>query len=158
MCLVCDRIQMIKEGTNQYFVKELQTGYVVIGDHQHFRGYTLFLCKQHKSELYELDPAYRAIFLEEMTMVAKSVSAAFSAEKMNYELLGSGGNTHMHWHLFPRRAGDLGEYGNGPVWRLPHDVMYSPDNIPSEEELEQMKNVLNSELDRRIYRRSAHEH
>ncbi len=158
MCLVCERIQMIKDGTNPFFVKELQTGYVVIGDHQHFRGYTLFLCKQHKNELFELDPAYRAIFLEEMTRTAEAVSAAFHAEKMNYELIGSGSTTHLHWHLFPRQAGDLGEYGNGPVWRLPEKVMYSPDNIPSEEELEQMKNELNSQLDRRIYRRPGHEH
>ena len=31
MCLICDRIEMIKNGTNKYFVKELETGYVVIG-------------------------------------------------------------------------------------------------------------------------------
>jgi len=37
MCLICDRIEMIKNGTNPYFVKELETGYVVIGDNQHFR-------------------------------------------------------------------------------------------------------------------------
>ena len=47
MCIICDRIKMIKEGTNPYFVKELETGYVVIGDHQHFKGYTLFLFKEH---------------------------------------------------------------------------------------------------------------
>ena len=49
MCFICDRINMIKDGTNPYFVKELETGYAVIGDHQHFKGYTLFLCKQHKN-------------------------------------------------------------------------------------------------------------
>lgn len=32
MCLVCDRIHMIKENTNPWFVKEPETGYVVIGD------------------------------------------------------------------------------------------------------------------------------
>lgn len=32
MCLICDRIKSIKEGTNPYFVKEFETGYVVIGD------------------------------------------------------------------------------------------------------------------------------
>lgn len=37
MCFVCNRINMIKEGTNPYFVKELETGYVVIGDNQHFK-------------------------------------------------------------------------------------------------------------------------
>ncbi len=30
-CAVCRRIQMIKEGKNPYFVKELETGYVVLG-------------------------------------------------------------------------------------------------------------------------------
>ena len=48
MCLICDRIQWILEGRNPYFVKELDTGYVVLGDHQHFEGYTLFLCKSTK--------------------------------------------------------------------------------------------------------------
>ena len=33
-CLVCERIDMIKKGSNPYFVKELETGYIVIGDHQ----------------------------------------------------------------------------------------------------------------------------
>jgi diadenosine tetraphosphate (Ap4A) HIT family hydrolase len=47
MCSVCDRISMIKNGTNKYFVKELETGYVVIGDYQFFKGYTLFICKIH---------------------------------------------------------------------------------------------------------------
>ena len=59
MCLICDRIEMIKRGENPYFVRELKTGYVVIGDHQHFRGYTLFLYKEHgdKTELFHLGKA-----------------------------------------------------------------------------------------------------
>jgi len=47
MCLICQRIELIKSGDNPYFVKELETGYVVIGDHQYFEGYTLFLAKEH---------------------------------------------------------------------------------------------------------------
>ena len=31
-CLVCSRIQEIKENRNPYFVCETETGYVVIGD------------------------------------------------------------------------------------------------------------------------------
>lgn len=90
MCFICDRIEMIKNGTNPYFVKELETGYVVIGDNQHFNGYTLFLCKEHKIELFHLDHTYKMKFLEEMSLVAEAVSKAFGAEKMNYELLGNG--------------------------------------------------------------------
>ena len=32
MCLICDRIEMIKNGVNPYFVKELKTGYFFIRD------------------------------------------------------------------------------------------------------------------------------
>ena len=50
MCLICERIEMIKNNQNKFFVKELKTGYVVLGDNQHFKGYTLFLYKKHKSK------------------------------------------------------------------------------------------------------------
>lgn len=62
MCFICDRIEMIKNETNPYFVKELETGYVVIGDNQHFKGYTIFLCKEHKTELFQLDNSTKMKF------------------------------------------------------------------------------------------------
>ena len=69
-----------------------------------------------------------------------------------HECLGNGeGGVHIHWHLFPRRAGDLENYGTngkGPVWMYPAEKMYSDENRPSEEELEQMKEKLLSELDK----------
>ena len=77
MCLICDRIEQIKNGTNPFLVKELETGYVVIGDHQHFKGYSLFLCKEHKTELFQLDYSTRTKFLVEMSVVAEAVSREF---------------------------------------------------------------------------------
>lgn len=150
MCLVCDRIKQIEEKTNPFFVKELETGYVVLGDHQHFKGYTLFLHKEHKTELFQLEPENRIKFLEEMTTVAEAVSKAFCAEKMNYECLGNG-DAHLHWHLFPRRAGDIDQYGSngkGPVWCYPMEKMYAEENKPREDELEAMKRALLTELEK----------
>ena len=149
MCEICDRIQMIKSGNNPFFVRELTTGYVVLGDNQHFKGYTLFLLKEHMTELFELEDNTRARFLEEMTIVAKAVSRAFGAEKMNYECLGNG-DAHLHWHLFPRTTGDLGNHGNngrGPVWWYPREEMYADCNRPSSKELEAMKQALRKELE-----------
>lgn len=149
MCLICDRIELIRKGKNPWFVKELKTGYVVIGDHQHFKGYTLFLCKEHKTELFELEQEVKTKFLEEMATVAEAVSRAFGAEKMNVELLGNG-DTHLHWHLFPRRDGDLEGYGNrgrGPVWWYPMEKMYDEANRPSQKELEELKGRLKKEID-----------
>ncbi|MGN0498153.1 MAG: HIT family protein [Acutalibacteraceae bacterium] len=152
MCFICDRIQMIENNENPYFVKELETGYVVIGDNQHFKGYTLFLCKQHKTELFHLDYDFKMKFLDEMSIVAQAVSNAFNAEKINYELLGNG-ETHLHWHLFPRVAGDIENYGNagkGPVWWYPMEKMYDESNKPTEEELKVLKEKLLSEINRLI--------
>lgn len=152
MCMICDRIRMIKSGANPYFVKELETGYVVIGDNQHFKGYTLFLFKEHVTELFNLADDVRVKFLDEMTVVAEAVSKAFGAEKMNYECLGNG-DTHLHWHLFPRFGGDLEGYGangKGPVWWYPREKMYADDTAPSPDELEAMKQALRNELDKLI--------
>lgn len=150
MCLICDRIKMIQNGTNPYFVQELETGYVVLGDHQHFRGYTLFLCKRHETELFHLEETFALQFMREMILVSKAVQNAFHADKMNYECLGQG-DAHLHWHLYPRRAGDIGKYGDrgkGPVWWYPMEKMFSDENRPSREDLEEMKRRLRIELDR----------
>lgn len=92
----------------------------------------------------------RKKFLEEMSIVAEAASKAFGAEKMNYELLGMG-DAHLHWHLFPRRKGDIENYGNngkGPVWWYPMDKMYSDENRPSDIELNIMKTKLFTELEK----------
>lgn len=104
-------------------MKDLRTGYVVIGDNQHFYGYTHFLYKHHGAitELFHLEKEEKMKFMEEMTIIAEAVSKAFGAEKMNYELLGMG-DAHLHWHLYPRREGDIEDYGNhgkGPCGGIP---------------------------------------
>lgn len=150
MCLICERIEMIKNGENPFFVKELETGYVVLGDNQHFKGYTIFLCKQHKTELFELETNYKLKFLEEMSLVGLAVFNAFDAKKINYELLGNG-DSHLHWHLFPRISGDIENYGNkgkGPVCWYPMELMYSDTNRPSTTELRILKNKLIIELNK----------
>ena len=144
MCGVCKRIRMIQEGTNPYFVRELKTGYAVIGDHQRFPGYTLFLCKRHATELHQLEPTYRDQFLHEMALVAEAACRAFAPDKMNYELLGNG-ETHLHWHLFPRRAGDTP--APGPVWMVPLDELFADANRPSEQALNEMKDKLGAQID-----------
>lgn len=143
---------MIKNGTNPYFVKELKTGYVVLGDHQRFEGYTLFLYKRHITELFMLDPDEKAEFLREMSLVAEAVHNAFKPEKLNYEMLGMG-DSHMHWHLFPRRSGDIGNgfnNGRGPVWCLPMQELYDDKYRPSTARLEEMKSKLLAELNKLI--------
>lgn len=144
-CLICERIDLIKKGQNPYFVRELNTGYVVIGDHQRIWGYTLFLCKEHAEELHKLEPGFRQEFLNEMSLTAEAVYRAFKPDKLNYELLGAGRGRHMHWHIFPRRAGDTP--GPGPVWTLGNEL-FEERFLPAPEELETLKAKLQAELDK----------
>ncbi|MDF2540438.1 MAG: histidine triad protein [Herbinix sp.] len=144
-CLICERINMIKDGVNPYFVTELDTGYVVMGDHQHFSGYTLFLCKQHVSELHQLPHQYKMKYMEEMMLVAEAVFHVFKPQKLNYELLGNG-DSHVHWHLFPRVEGDTPQ--RGPVWWLPKEEMWNDEKRPNKEVLEKMIEDMRTEIDR----------
>ena len=148
MCLICERIELIKQGKNPHFVKELETGYVVIGDGQYFKGYTLFLAKEHVTELHQMQYETKIKFLEEMSIVQEAVAKAFQAEKMNIELLGNG-DAHVHWHLFPRKAGDMKGYGHngrGPVWWVPWEEMSSEEYQPKESDLLQLVNHLKEYL------------
>ncbi len=142
-CDVCDRIEKTRAGSNPYFVRELETGYVVIGDHQRFEGYTLLLCREHATELSQLAPDFRAAFLRDMAVTAEAVERAFHPDKVNYELLGSEKGRHMHWHIFPRRNGDTPN--PGPVWQV--QDMNDDRYLPSAEKLEELKSALKKELD-----------
>ena len=146
-CLICERIGQIERGENPYFVCALSTGYVVLGDHQRFEGYTLFLCKRHVTELYQLPWGFRTRFLQEMSLVAEAVAAVYHPEKMNYELLGNG-DTHLHWHLFPRVSGDTPQ--PGPVWWLPREEMWNDAYRPSREQLAERTKQLREEIERRL--------
>lgn len=129
---------MIKQGENPYFVRELETGYVVLNG------------------VVRLAAPCTPKYMEEMSLVAEAAMKAFGAEKMNYELLGNGA-AHLHWHLFSRRTGDLGKYGNnsnGPVWWYPWQEMCDDINRPSDVQLAAMKNKLRLELGKNISKTS----
>lgn len=143
VCLICDRIVMIKKKCNPYFVIELKASYVVIGDHQLFRGYTLVLFKKHIAELHMLPIQTKKMFLEEMSIVGKAVFNCFQPKKINYELLGNSEN-HLHWHLFPRHRDDLRP--QGPVWCIDKVIRYADIYRPTFSELEVMRQKLRVEI------------
>ncbi len=142
-CLICERIELIKQNRNPYFIKELETGYVVLGDHQYFKGYCLLLCKEHKKELHELDKDFRIKFLEEMSILAKAVYVTFKPDKLNYELLGNT-DQHMHWHIFPRRKTD--QLPNQTIWAVNKDTRNAPSCIPTEQDRQVLINRMKVNL------------
>ncbi len=142
-CLICERIKLIKQGRNPYFVAELKTGYVVMGDYQFFRGYTLFLCKEHKNELHELPTAFRRQYLWEMSQVAEAIYRAFHPKKLNYELLGNT-DMHIHWHIFPRHSND--PLPRRTVWNIEKEIRNADSARPDKTSLAQLRKLLKQGL------------
>lgn len=142
-CFICNRIDLIKKGENKFYVKELTSGYIVLADHQFYRGYTIFLSKIHAIELHKLKKENRMQFLKDMSVAAEAVYKAFKPRKLNYELLGNT-DSHLHWHIIPR-------YKNDPkpetaVWAIDGAVRISKKTIPSEKELQTLKKTLLKQL------------
>jgi diadenosine tetraphosphate (Ap4A) HIT family hydrolase len=145
-CFICDRIQQIKEHRNRHFVAELDTGYVVCGDFQFFRGYMLLLCKTHAPELHELPRGTSERFLIEMSLLAESVFHGFRPKKLNYECLGNM-EPHLHWHIFPRHANDPSPLT--PSWSIDKSIRYDEQYRPSDADLVSIKETLLGELTKR---------
>lgn len=63
------------------------------------------------------------------------------------------GDAHLHWHLYPRRNGDIENYGNngkGLVQWYPMDKMYSDENRPFDVELDKMNQFITKNSKMRI--------
>jgi diadenosine tetraphosphate (Ap4A) HIT family hydrolase len=99
-------------------IAELPASIAILGHDQFYRGYSVVIAKQHATELYHLPDAERRQYLDDMVGVAAAIDRAFRPRKMNYECLG---NTvpHLHWHLFPRYAGDPNP--KRPTWEHSHE-------------------------------------
>jgi len=121
-CLICKRIALIKENKNKFLVRELTSGYVVLGD-------------QYKD---------RTQFLEDMALVSEAVYKSFKPRKLNYELLGNT-DSHLHWHIFPRYENDTKP--DVPVWIIPASIRSSGKTIPTEIEIKSLKEKLLAEID-----------
>ena len=142
-CKMCEKQKNIKD--DPYFIMELETGYVILGWYQRFKGYTVFNCKQHGPELHNLERNFKIKHLEEMTIVSEAVFNLFKPDKLNYELLGNG-CSHIHWHIYPRIKGDTPIVSS--VYQLPNSVLFDETTRPSDEERERLKLIIKNEIER----------
>jgi len=138
---MCEMNKNIKD--DPYFIMELETGYVVLGWYQRFKGYTVFNCKEHGPELHNLERNFKIKHLEEMSMVAEAVYNLFKPDKMNYELLGNG-CPHIHWHLYPRVKGDTPIISS--VYQLPNNVLFDESTRPSNEVRKELIVMIKNEI------------
>lgn len=111
--MICEQIRACREGRHAGFIAELQSGFAVLGEQQFYRGYSVLLCKEPATELHELSPGMREVYLREMSQLAEAVAMVVRPHKLNYECLGNVAH-HLHFHVFPRQLSDPDP--KAPVW------------------------------------------
>jgi diadenosine tetraphosphate (Ap4A) HIT family hydrolase len=104
-CLICERVQSSEEGKNPFLIHEFRNSFLVLGDHQYFKGYSVLLLKDHIRELHELPPFRQQELFRELMAAGQAVFEAFQPWKMNYSCYGNQ-IPHVHWHIFPRYESD----------------------------------------------------
>lgn len=85
----------------EYRIARLAVSTAALFPDQSFRGRCLVTLREHHTELFQLTPAIRTAFLEDVSRVAEAIFRALGPIKINYELLGNV-IPHMHWHIIPR--------------------------------------------------------
>ena len=93
----------------------LKSGWVVLGDVQFLRGYSLLLPDPVVPHLNEMDDETRRIFLHEMSVVGDIILEITGAVRINYEMLGNF-EPALHAHVFPRFEDEPEELKLKPVW------------------------------------------
>ncbi len=104
-CLICERVKSAQDGKNPTLIHEFKNSFLVLGDHQYYKGYCVLILKEHVRELHELDPEQQREMFEELMRAGRAVFEAFKPWKMNYSCYGNQ-VPHIHWHLFPRYESD----------------------------------------------------
>ena len=112
-----------RTGRNPRTIARIQSGWVVLGEAQFLRGYSLILPDPVVVNLNILSHAARKTLLLEMTVVGDALLELTGAVRINYEILGNL-EPALHVHVFPRYTDEPEALRTRPVW------FYDWDNAP----------------------------
>jgi diadenosine tetraphosphate (Ap4A) HIT family hydrolase len=113
--LIHRRVELCRSGRHPSVVCRVASGWVVLGDMQVTRGYSLLLPDPVVGDLNAMDVARRRVFLEDMTRLGDALLALTGAVRINYEILGNL-EPALHAHAIPRYADEPEELRQKPIW------------------------------------------
>lgn len=122
--LIHERVIQCQSGTYPKAICRLSSGWVVLGDVQFLRGYSLLLPDPVVPHLNAMDAESRKNFLYEMSVVGDVILEVTGAARINYEMLGNV-EPALHAHIFPRFEDEAENLRLKPVW------FYDWDNAPA---------------------------
>jgi diadenosine tetraphosphate (Ap4A) HIT family hydrolase len=113
--LIHRRVEAARQGNNPTVVCRMRSGWVVLGDVQFLRGYSLLLPDPVVPDLNTLSGNQRHQFLQDMAILGDVLLEVTGADRINYEILGNS-EAALHAHVFPRYAIEPESLRQKPVW------------------------------------------
>jgi diadenosine tetraphosphate (Ap4A) HIT family hydrolase len=113
--LIHQRVDDCRAGRYPKAICRLSSGWVVLGDVQFVRGYSLLLPDPVVTDLNKLRGAARVAFLSDMAAVGDALLSVTNAVRINYEILGNV-DPALHAHVFPRYSNEPEDLKVRPVW------------------------------------------
>lgn len=122
--LISDRVALAKRGENPWLIRQMTSGWLVIGDVQPLPGYCVFLADPVVPSINDLTEDARSQYSLDVLRAGDALLAATDAFRINYETLG---NTEpaLHTHIIPRYANEPADKS-----RLPAMMVYSWADAP----------------------------
>lgn len=119
--IVTRRVLSARTGNNPTVIGRAASGWIVIGDQQHLRGYCLLLADPIVPRLNDLHGPARTTFLSDMAALGDAVLAVTGAARINYEILGNL-DPALHAHVFPRYESEPADLRTKPIWLYPENL------------------------------------
>ncbi|MER5936608.1 diadenosine tetraphosphate hydrolase [Streptomyces sp. NPDC001928] len=147
-----DRIGAALRGENPTVLRQLESGFAVIGDVQFLPGYSVLLADEPGVErLSDLPRAKRLLFLSDMDRLGEAVERACRRldpgfRRVNLEILGNT-DPFLHAHVWPRFEWEPAELVGKPVWLYPRD-RWSDERFRLGPQHDVLRDAIGSELDR----------
>jgi diadenosine tetraphosphate (Ap4A) HIT family hydrolase len=122
-----DRIGSALRGDNPTVLARLDTGFAVIGDHQHLPGYCVLLSDDPDADtLTDLPRPRRLAFLTDMDLLGHAVATACrhldpAFRRINYQILGNLDH-YLHAHIHARYTWEPAEHAIAPPSHYPRET------------------------------------
>jgi len=113
--LIHRRVAQCRTGAYPKMICKVQSGWVVLGDVQFLRGYSLLLPDPVVGHLNELNATERKTLLYEASVLGDALLEITGAVRINYEILGNL-EPALHVHVFPRFDDEPADLKTRPVW------------------------------------------
>lgn len=115
--LIHERVAQARRGANPTVICRVRSGWVVLGDDQRLKGYTLLLADPIRDNLNELALEDRQQFLIDMSVIGDALVEVLNPSIINYSILGNTDRA-LHAHIHPRYDDEE------PDMRRDHPIRY----------------------------------